>query len=321
MGNSRRIRLGSGRSIGVSIGLVSACLVLGLAREVFCEAPSTARPDAQASQPVRFETLTVSASVFTPQAQGYGRVLDPLPIVDAVAAFEAARAAETTHSAELARVQALARDQENASLREFEAARALAARARADLAMARVRVVGAVGNLLARDPDLPALAGRLAEREVSLVRVDIPGNEPIPIPELGISLETHPASAHALGVRFVGFAPAVDPALSGWGLLVLVTSDMPPAPGSIVVAQVATRASSSGFRVPASALVLQADHRFVFVDDGSGAFERRAVESSLLEDGSQFVSKGLVTGERVVVTGAQQLLSKETLGDAAGAGE
>jgi len=315
------IRRGSSRAIGLASGLVSAWLVLGLARAAFCEAPSATQPGARASPTMRYEMMAVSESTFTPKARGYGRVLDPLPIVDAVAAYEAARAAEATQSAELVRVQNLARDRENASLRELDAARSLAARARADRAMARVRVVAAVGSLLARDPGLSALAGRLAEREVSLVRVDIPGNEPTPIPELGISLETHPDSKHALGARFVGFAPAVDPALSGWGLLVLVTSDMPPAPGTIVVAEVATGRSISGFRIPASALVLQSDRRFVFVNDSRGRFERREVESILLEDGSQFVSKGLVAGEPVVVTGAQQLLSQEILGDAAGAGE
>lgn len=321
MGTNSRIRLGPRRSTGFASGLVSAWLVLGLARTACCEAPSVAQPGARASQPVRFETVSVTASVYMPQARGYGRVLDPLPIVDGVAAYEAARSAEAMQVAELARVQTLARDQENASQRELEAARSLAARARADLAMARVRVVAAVGSLLARDPDLPALAGRLAEREISLVRVDIPGNEPTPIPELGLSLEIHPASGHALGARFVGFAPAVDPALSGWGLLVLVTSDSPPAPGAIVVAEVATGRPSPGFRLPASALVLQGDRHFVFVADGTGGFDRREVVSILLEDGSQFVSKGLVAGDPVVVTGAQQLLSQEILGDAAGESE
>lgn len=321
MGTSRRARVGPGRSIGIASGWISAWLVLVLACGACCEALPPAQPGGSASPPERFETVIVSQSAFTPQAQGYGRVLDPLPIVDAVAAYEAARAAEAMQAAELARVQMLARDQENASQRELEAARSLAARARADLAMARVRVVAAVGSLLARDPDLPALAARLAEREISLVRVDIPGDAPTPIPELGLSLEVQPASGHALGARFVGFAPAVDPALAGWGLLVLVTSDSPPAPGAIVVAEVATGRPSSGFRVPASALVLQGDRGFVFVADGTGGFDRREVASILIEGGSLFVSKGLAAGDPVVVTGAQQLLSQEILGDAAGESE
>jgi hypothetical protein len=52
-----------------------------------------------------------------------------------------------------------------------------------------------------------------------------------------------------------------------------------------------------------------------------GEFERRAVESFALDDGSFFVTTGLEAGDRIVVVGAQQLLSAEVLGESAGGGD
>ena len=285
------------------------------------EADGLLRLDAEAVTRAGIATVTASESRFERTARGFGRVLDPLLIVDAVAVVEAARAADEGAAAERVRMENLARDEQNASLRDLATARTVAARTQADLAMARARLVAQIGPQLARDPELVSLAGRLADGRVSLIRIDVSGSERPPAPERGVTLATYPPTAAGLEFRFVGPAAAVDAALPGYALLFLATANAPPA-GTTVVADCRTADPPEvGVEIPVQALVYHAGQPFVFVDRGANSFERRAVETIARDDGSLFVSKGLTPGERVVVVGAEQLLSAELLGDSAGAAQ
>lgn len=276
--------------------------------------------DADAVTRAGLETFTASESRFERTARGFGRVLDPLPIVDAVAVVEAARAADAAAAAERVRMENLARDEQNASLRDLANARTVAARAQADLAMARARLVAQIGPRLAREPELVDLAARLADGRASLIRIDVSGSEPAPAPERGVTLTTYPPSTSgSIEFRFAGPAAVVDPALPGHALLFLATANAPAA-GTTVVADCATADPPAiGVEIPGEALVYHAGEPFVFVERSANTFERRAVETVARDDGSLFVSKGLEPGTRVVAVGAAQLLSAELLGDSAGA--
>lgn len=285
------------------------------------EADGLLRLDAEEVTRAGIVTVTASESRFERTARGFGRVLDPLLIVDAVAVVEAARAADEGAAAERVRMENLARDEQNASLRDLATARTIAARTRADLAMARARLVAQIGPQLARDPELVSLADRLADGRASLIRIDVSGSERPPAPERGVTLTTYPPSAAGLEFRFAGPAAAVDAALPGYALLFLATANAPPA-GTTVVADCRTADPPEvGVELPVAALVYHAGQSFVFVDRGANAFERRAVETIARDDGSLFVSKGLAPGERVVAAGAEQLLSADLLGESAGAAE
>ena len=83
------------------------------------EADGLLRLDAEAVTRAGIATVTASESRFERTARGFGRVLDPLLIVDAVAVVEAARAADEGAAAERVRMENLARDEQNASLREI----------------------------------------------------------------------------------------------------------------------------------------------------------------------------------------------------------
>ena len=80
-------------------------------------AASGASTDAQAG----FELVETRPATIRPRVRGYGRILDPLPIVEAIALRDAAKAASDQTRAELARVRTLARNEENASIRELVA--------------------------------------------------------------------------------------------------------------------------------------------------------------------------------------------------------
>jgi cobalt-zinc-cadmium efflux system membrane fusion protein len=62
--------------------------------------------------------------------------------------------------------------------------------------------------------------------------------------------------------------------------------------------------AGQGARVPNSALVTRGIYSYVFVETAPGRFERRRVELALRGGEFSYVSRGLQSGERIVVTGA-----------------
>jgi len=320
----------------VSARRLCAALLLAALGELACgrtDSKATSAPDAvpagpplltlpaEAVERAGIEVAAPAPGRREPELEAYGRVLDPAPIVAAIAEREAARAASDAAQRELARVTALAKGDQNASARDLEASRAASARASSDFAAADARLLGALGAAARDREDLAALSRQLARREVALVRVDAPAGGDRPQPERGARLAAYLARQSELSARYLGPASDTDPALPGWSFLFLVSGEPPPA-GSLVRAWLRTESATlSGVTVPASALVREASGTFVFVERAPGSFERRAVAAQALPDGSWFISSGLGAGERVVVTGAQQLLSAQQLGSRGGGEE
>jgi hypothetical protein len=259
------------------------------------------------------EVAKVEASRWVPEVEGYGRVLDPAPFVQAVANLDAARSSAETAQRELHRVEGLHQDQQNASMRDVEAARATAARATADVELAETQVAAAFGPTLAKDPELAALTQRLARREAALVRIDVPGGGDRPRPEQGSRLVPFPPSGAPLPARFLGAAADANPMLPGWSFLFLVSETPPPVGTAIRAWLHGSGADLGGGSIPAQALVRSGDGLFVFVRTAPDTYARRAVTARRRADGTAFVSAGLEPGETVVTAGAAELLSAERL--------
>jgi hypothetical protein len=307
-----------------------ALVLAALWGTVVCRRDADSKPaGAAADQPERAEKLLrlppeaveragIEIASATPghresEVDAYGRVLDPAPVVAAISDREAARAAADAGRRELARLESLAKDDQNASARDVEVARAEAARMSADFAAADARLLGVLGTASRETADLASLARQLGRREVALVRIDAPADRERPRPENGARLTAYPRAGGELDARYLGPALDTDPTLPGWSFLFLVSRNPPPA-GAPVRAQLRTESASiSGVIVPASALIHHGGGAFVFVARGPGAFERREVAAEALADGRQFLSDGVAEGEGVVVSGAEELLSAELL--------
>jgi membrane fusion protein, heavy metal efflux system len=63
-------------------------------------------------------------------------------------------------------------------------------------------------------------------------------------------------------------------------------------------------------RIPISALVTAGERSYIFVEKGSGDFEKRAVELTAQNRDYAYASKGVEVGDRVVTTGALLLASE-----------
>jgi hypothetical protein len=72
--------------------------------------------------------------------------------------------------------------------------------------------------------------------------------------------------------------------------------------------------SQSGVVIPKSALIWHMDQAFVYIKTAEEQFSRRPIEHYSATAGGYFVGSGLSSGEQLVVTGGQMLLSEEFRG-------
>lgn len=256
-------------------------------------------------------TVVVEAATAAVGIEGFGRVLDPLPLVEALHARAAARDLLAQARAEHERVARLHRDDRNASTRDLESARAAWARAAADAANAAARVAVVWGTGVG---DSDALADALAAGGVALARVDLPAGEHVAQPPLTITVAAIGRPERRLAARVLGAAPTTDPLLQGDAYLALIGDD-PPAPGTSLIATVARDAEPRrGVAVPRAAILWAEGRPLAYVETGPGTFARRALTLAAPLADAWLVTDGIAAGERVVTAGAAQLLSSAMLG-------
>ena len=85
-------------------------------------------------------------------------------------------------------------------------------------------------------------------------------------------------------------------------------------PGAAVAAFLPIGEARTGVVVPAAAVVWWQGRAWVYVEERPGRFVRRVVATGAPVAGGLFVTGGVVAGDRVVVRGAQMLLSEEGRG-------
>lgn len=78
--------------------------------------------------------------------------------------------------------------------------------------------------------------------------------------------------------------------------------------GEMFVVALIVQAPTQALQVPASAVFLQGDKRFVFVEEAVGRYRRQRVECGAERDGRIELKSGVKEGERVVVEGNLHLL-------------
>jgi hypothetical protein len=261
--------------------------------------------------------LPASAEV-KPEIKGYGRVLDPAPLVTALFDTDTAQNALAISSKEHARIKALYAQGQNASLQALETAEAAMRRDRLLLEAARSRLLATLGRSLAERNDLPALVQSLASLNAALVRIDLlPGQSWEPV--AGARVAPLTANEKLSEAEFVGAAPSADAQAQGLAFLFLLRTNA-PAPGTAMVGHLLSSGTAEkGWLIPRTALIRYEGAAWVYEQTGDEMFERLLVTlEQPLADG--WLATGDVSGtNRLVIVGAQALLSEQLKG--AGGGE
>lgn len=272
--------------------------------------------EAQTDMGLKVESLL--AAKMLPELKGYGRVLDPAPLAALVTEAASAQAALQASSKEYERLKVLYGQNQNASARALEAAEAAMNKDRIAFESVQPRLLLGWGQAVASQADLSAFVHSLMAQETALVRVDLPLGEDLPAPPSGGRVAPLGAPERVSQARYLGAAPSTDPQTQSRGVLLLVTVDPPP-PGTAVLAWLTVPGQpQSGVIVPRGAILRHEGRTFVYLQIAADTFERKAVTLGRPADDGWFVGQGLQPQDKVVVVGAQELLSEEMKGQGGG---
>ncbi|MFH0982571.1 MAG: HlyD family efflux transporter periplasmic adaptor subunit [Planctomycetota bacterium] len=154
---------------------------------------------------------------------------------------------------------------------------------------------------------------RVARFDRLIARVEIPAGERIRGQVLSARVVVIGQDDWIMVGEPIGLAPTVDVKTQGQAYqLRVAVNGLPVRPGLAVTAHLALPGEPlAGVVVPRSAIIRYASSTWVYVQAVESQFARREVKLSSLSEAGWFVTSGSSAGDRVVVTGAQMLLSEE----------
>lgn len=258
------------------------------------------------------------------ETPAYGTVLDLQPMLDlrtrylsARADADAARATGAASRQEYERSRLLYQDDQNVSLKTYQTAQAAyrSDQARADAAALNAQNISAAarqqfGATLARwmlAPRSPEFA-RLVNRQDVLLRVTLPLDDDGSAAPARIQIDAN--DKRRVPADLISPSPQSDPAIQGNAFIYRAAT--PLAAGSRIAAYLPTaQRATRGIRIPADAIVWYGGQPWVYVKLSPDRFGRYPVAQQAPVQGGFFVTQGFQPGQRVVVNGAQLLLSEE----------
>jgi len=261
-----------------------------------------------------------------PEMKAYGRVLDPAPLTDLL--MELGRAEITLDSShqELERAKKLKADN-NISERAFQDIETAYRQNFGAATAAYFKIKSAWGGKMAdltgpivvppgtpRKPD-PSLDRLLSNG--SLIRIDLPPGEPPPAPGQA-RIEPLAKHEHPITASYLAELPTLDAATQQRGFLFATdaagTSDR-LVPGEAVTAFLKIPGEPvGGVVVPADAVVRHEGRGWLYVQTTTNQFMRTEITLDRLVAGGWFVAGELTATNRIVISGAQALLSTELSG-------
>jgi len=268
--------------------------------------------DAETQKIMGLQTAALEPASFRAEVKGFGRVLDALPLAVLASEIAAAQAAGDASEADLKRLKALT-SQGNASERALQAAVAATARDRAQVNSARLRLAAGWGRVLAGRQDLPALAQSLVSQESALVQIDVPAGEWSGEMPTGARISLLREEAKPIDAGYVSPTPMVDPQTQGRGFLFLVaTNPSGLVPGAAIMGFLKLPGEAvKGVTVPESAVIRHENKTWVYVQKDAANFIRQEIVLNQPSGSGWFVALVFHPNDRVVVAGAQTLLSEE----------
>ena len=270
--------------------------------------------DKEAHEHAGLKTAALAAVTLAPEAKGYGRVLDPAPLATVMVEIATARATLDASLKDHQRLKTLHEQNQNVSTRALETAEAAVKRDQIAFDAAQLRLVAGYGKAIVAQPDLPALIRALSAQEVALARIDLPLGEILSAPPLGGRLAAASANAVPFDAELLGPAPNTDPLAQGQGFLFLLKHASLP-PGAALTGWLKLPGEAqAGVIVPREALLRHEGGVFVYAQTGDLTFERKEIELDRPLAAGWFVREGFKAGDKLVIVGAQQLLSEELRG-------
>ena len=268
--------------------------------------------DAATQKIMGLQTAPLAPATLPRQVKGFGRVLDPAPLAALAGDLATALAANAASQAELRRLKTLA-TQQNASERAVQAAEAVAVRDQTQVEAVRLKLLTSWGPAIARRQDLSGFVQTLGAQSSALIEIDLPAGQPLEGAPTSALLIPSASEDKPIQARYLGRAPAVDPQMQSRGYLFLVEpNESQLAPGAQVSALLELAGEpQSGASLPRPSIIRFNGAAWVYLQTSETSFERVEVKLEFPLAEGWFVPAGFGAAGKVVIAGAQQLLSEE----------
>ncbi len=243
-----------------------------------------------------------------PEAKGYGQVIDPASFTSDVADLESARVAADASRKEYERQKTLA-EQNNASARALEDAQAAATHDQlaVDTALAKFKLNW--GSALANQSD--TLQADITAGQAVLVRIDLPAGEILATPPTSARVTRLGDESQSVDTDFIGVTDGVNAQTQNRSYFFLAHKSSLVAGAAITGYMKIPGEPLGGVLVPSAAVVRYEGEGWVYEQTASNAFARVEIPLDRLEGSNWFVPGNLAATNRIVVTGAQTVLSAE----------
>lgn len=297
-----RLRLGQRQCAAALMTVIATAALAGTAAP-----PEAIRLSVADQQRLQITAASLIRSEQTPQLRGYAQVLDATQFITLVGDWQSATAATEASAGEAKRLTLLHQDEDNASLKSVQAARALAVadQAKARALSARIALEWSPGLA----PTAASLAARLSEGRTVLARIEFAGNAEL---ATGSKLFlTAPGNADkrwtagilgkASGPQVIGPGPAFLAQVPATDLHV----------GRRLLASAPAGAALTGSILPAAAVVTFAAQLWCFEKQDAEHFVRRQVPPDALATAQGYLVAADFTSHVIVVNGASLLLSAQ----------
>lgn len=267
--------------------------------------------DAEALEHAGVELTPLAAAKWQAQLSGFGRVMDPAPLVTLQNERLMAEAALKASEAEVARARKLFEGGENIARKVLEQAEAAVTADRLKFQAAEQRFLLEWGPEIDKDRD--DLIAQILSGKTVLVRAELSSaSVPDEAPEKARVLVA--GHNEPLEAEVIAAAPAVDAKsqAAAW-FLKMARPKHPLPPGlSVNVEFTGDEKPEDGVLIPAKAVLHYLGEAWVFTEgEEKGHFERKQVELEHALAGGWFASEDFKPGEKIVTTGADSLLADE----------
>lgn len=276
-----------------------------------------------ATQPAAQKEIGLTTEALKPvvrpiEVEAYGFVIDPAALSKLNSDLMSRQAALDASRAQYVRSRRLYGEQRNVSLRDLQSAQASYLADNSRLGALQQQLVDEWGGEIARmeSRSRSDLVSALIDRREAIARVTVPAGRvlddaPAKAEVLVLGHEEHPIAARA-----VYSAPTVNQRMQGQSFLLLMsTGGFVVQPGMAVSAELPTSGKGEqGVMVRRSAVVRYSGKTWVYQGLDADRFTRRETVPRQSTSDSYFVTQNLKPGMRIVVTGAQSLLSEELRG-------
>jgi len=268
----------------------------------------------QIQKEIGINTELLKRIVRRAEVEAFGFILDPAPLSKLNGDLLRAQAALGAADAQYQRTKRLA-EEKNVSLRDLQEAQASYLTDKTQLESVELQLRNDWGVEVAKmDPQgRSQLIIALVDRREAIARLTAPIGDKVDDPPRTVQIAVVGHEEQPLNASAVYSAPTVVPTLQGQSFFVLVaTTEFPVRPGTAVSARLPTsNTPERSVLVPRSAVVRNDGNDWVYRELDGYRFVRLEIVPLDLASRGYFVTENLAPGMRIVISGAQTLLSEE----------